>query len=413
SRKNDTEKPPNWTSDSGDSVDIKPNRSGSEPEPALVPSRNDGDVLTESKKTPAPAPVRGNATDIDAPGSGNRSGNEIANANLDSDGRRSLPGSGPATENFSSRDTRAQEPSFTNKQGESSSSGQDTSATRDIGVDRIGQPDRERGNSVDQGDSYSSPTPVDNFPTGDGKVESGGEGVNPTGGGQPSVQALDSHTAETSQSRNKWDDYVDFGNTDASGRWFDGNGVAHIDKPDYVSHAQAYDRIREATGDVDLIAEVTGIDRGVINRIKDHIFNKSHEVAVGPNDVRVGKFTPAEHIAKWWEGVQRDRIPNDEKPSFRKWLAHESVESKLMEWGMPYLSSDSSAFSWDPDLDEYSSVPTEGQYGAHNLAPSEGMLAPFGHYLPEWGKPEGDLKGDLSNSEEIAREIFERLHKNE
>ncbi|PWV51287.1 YwqJ-like deaminase, partial [Nocardiopsis sp. L17-MgMaSL7] len=78
SRKNDTEKPPNWTSDSGDSVDIKPNRSGSEPEPALVSSRNDGDVLTESKKTPTPVPVRANATDIDTPGSGSRSGNEIA-----------------------------------------------------------------------------------------------------------------------------------------------------------------------------------------------------------------------------------------------------------------------------------------------------------------------------------------------
>ncbi|PWV44949.1 hypothetical protein BDW27_12063, partial [Nocardiopsis sp. L17-MgMaSL7] len=78
SRKNDTEKPPNWASGSGDSVDIRPNRSGSEPEPALVSSRNDGDVLTESKKAPAPASVRANATDIDAPGSGSRSGNEIA-----------------------------------------------------------------------------------------------------------------------------------------------------------------------------------------------------------------------------------------------------------------------------------------------------------------------------------------------
>ncbi|OLT28711.1 hypothetical protein BJF83_14560 [Nocardiopsis sp. CNR-923] len=204
---------------------------------------------------------------------------------------------------------------------------------------------------------------------------------------------------------------IEFGHTDASGRWFDDMGIAHIEPPVTANDARIYNQIRADVGDTNRIAEQTGVRVEVLDRIKNHIFMSEHDVAVGPGEVRRGRFTPMTHIASWWIKAQTGRISDTELPAFHQWLEHESVESLLMEWGMPYLSSDPAAFSWDDLYEDYSPTPTADHYGAHNLAPSEARPNPWDHYREEWEAPRDRPNADLSNSEEIARAIFERFNK--
>jgi hypothetical protein len=227
------------------------------------------------------------------------------------------------------------------------------------------------------------------------------------------VDGLDPDSAEpTTMANSERRDFpVEFGHTDASKRWFDDTGLAHIGAPDYAEHARTYNRIRAAEGDAARIAESYGIQPEVMERIKEHIFLKDHQVAVSASDIRFGRFSPMQHISNWWEPAERGGVPESERFFFRRWLEHEAVESKLMEWGMPYLSSHPSAFVWDEAYKEDVPTPTAEHYGAHNLAPSEGKPEPYAHYLEAWEAPGVKPNEDLSNTEEIARIIFERFHK--
>ncbi|MBB6120269.1 hypothetical protein [Nocardiopsis algeriensis] len=233
-----------------------------------------------------------------------------------------------------------------------------------------------------------------------------------TGQDTPPFSGLDPETMEpTTLEDGKKPGEVQFGHTDASRRWFDDTGLAHIEGPDQAEHARIYNRIRSTEGDTQKIADYTGIRLEVIDRIKNHIFLRDHEITVSPGDTRIGRFTPMPHIAKWWLEAQEGKIPENEKGAFLRWLTHESVESKLMEWGMPYRSSNSAAFEWDEIWEEEVPKPTPDHYGAHDLSPSENQQDPYGHYLPEWRAPDISPNADLSNSEEIAQIIFERFNK--
>lgn len=75
-KKSDAKKAPTWTGDPKDSVEPNPKKNGSEEEPAYAGGRGDDDTFAESKKTPTGTPTQANATKIDAPGTGTRSGNE-------------------------------------------------------------------------------------------------------------------------------------------------------------------------------------------------------------------------------------------------------------------------------------------------------------------------------------------------
>jgi hypothetical protein len=250
---------------------------------------------------------------------------------------------------------------------------------------------------------------IDAVQDADGTWHVYGEVVSPDG--PPGHDGPDPDTMEpTRMEDGKKPFKIEFGHTDASGRWFDANGIAHIEPPATARDARIYDRIRADVGDTDRIAERTGVSVDVLDRIKEHIFMREHDVAVGPGEVRRGRFTPMTTIAEWWIQAQKGEIGSEELPAFRRWLAHESVESLLIEWGMPYLSSDPAAFPWDPTYESHSAHATADHYGAHDLAPAEGESYPWGHYREEWGDPSTTPDADLSNAEAIAREIFERFH---
>ncbi|WP_410789653.1 hypothetical protein [Kribbella sp. C-35] len=164
-----------------------------------------------------------------------------------------------------------------------------------------------------------------------------------------------------------------------------------------------YRRIREAD-DVDALAESSGLPREVIEEAKQHLFQRQHDVALGPGEVRHGYFTPFAEFGDLWERVASgDDLTDDQRLEFRSLLAHEYVESKLMQAGVPYKSAHPEAWT-----DDGMSRISREYPSAHNMAPLSAQSRPK-DLLRLWddplGLPRGDLRvaEDLSNLDEVVR----------
>ncbi len=113
-----------------------------------------------------------------------------------------------------------------------------------------------------------------------------------------------------------------------------------------------------------------------------------------------------DHIADMWKRAEGGSLDDASLDTFRRWAAHEGVESQLMADGVPYRSLDPAA--WDEDAVHW---PSAGHVGAHDLAPIENRLAPP---FRLWGglgvePPSGGPADDLSNLDEIiavARSMY-------
>ncbi len=144
-----------------------------------------------------------------------------------------------------------------------------------------------------------------------------------------------------------------------------------------------YRRIRE-TDDLDALAENSGLPRDVIDEAKQHLFQREHDVAVGPGDVRHGYFTPNAVYGDLWERVASGVDVTDEnRVQFWSLLAHEYVESRLMEAGLPYLSSEPGAWSEDGWPGGARRVPVGAQHStAEHTVASKGPTAALGQVRP-------------------------------
>lgn len=95
-----------------------------------------------------------------------------------------------------------------------------------------------------------------------------------------------------------------------------------------------YDDIRKAN-DVGKIAENTGLPRKLIEKAKDHVFYKKHNVRIdinanGQEIFAPGRFHPDYKIASAWDRLTKgDHTRNDIQLLF-----HEAMESKLMNKGI-------------------------------------------------------------------------------
>ncbi|GAA3144498.1 hypothetical protein JOF29_005726 [Kribbella aluminosa] len=169
-----------------------------------------------------------------------------------------------------------------------------------------------------------------------------------------------------------------------------------------------YRRIRE-TDDLDALAENSELPRDVINEAKQHLFQREHDVAVGPGDIRHGYFTPNAVYGDLWEQVASGvGVTDENRVQFWSLLAHEYVESKLMEAGLPYVSSESGAWSEDGRPEVLAAYPS-----AHNVAPLS-TQSQVKDLLRHWAKldlPRDDLQvaPDLSNLDNVVRVARERL----
>lgn len=127
--------------------------------------------------------------------------------------------------------------------------------------------------------------------------------------------------------------------------------------------AKMYDEIRGNASDIAAISKNTGWSDKRIQRIKDHVFIKDHQLP----DNRVGKFDPDFGIARAWQRLEQGiHHEND-----IKLLKHEYFESrfegifkvdyatahaKTVESGRPWKAPDSEPFN---PLDEHFKIPLD------------------------------------------------------
>ena len=111
--------------------------------------------------------------------------------------------------------------------------------------------------------------------------------------------------------------------------------------------ADTYRRIRASPDDTQLVSANTGIHRDVIEGMRQNLFVQQHDVAVGPGQVERGYFTPQDRIANLWDGAADGTLDPAQRREFRSLAAHEYVENKLMEAGIPFRSAEAEAFDAD------------------------------------------------------------------
>ena len=184
-----------------------------------------------------------------------------------------------------------------------------------------------------------------------------------------------------------------------------------------------YRRIREATDDVPKVAEKLDLHdddpaaladmEELVDVAKRNLFLTKHEVAVGPGDVREGYFEPLDGLGETWEKAMTSRPLDDmEKNMLRSVVAHEYVEAKLLETGVPYKLADPEA--WRGEEGAYDPV----KPGPHELAPLSLRGSSQTDLLRLWKRygltspfPEGFRTTDLSkaNLDALVQAIKEQM----
>ncbi|WP_305783020.1 WXG100 family type VII secretion target [Symbioplanes lichenis] len=187
-------------------------------------------------------------------------------------------------------------------------------------------------------------------------------------------------------------------------------GSDFIDDGDPLSDraVEAYRRIRDSPQDTQLAASNTGLDARVLEGMRQNLFVQQHDIATGPGQVERGYFTPYDRISDLWDGATAGTLTDHQKVQFRSLAAHEYVEHKLMEAGLPYRSADPGAWTSDG-----SSLFSPDHPGAHNLAPHETRPhAPLQHWRALGLDPSGlEIAEDLSNLDEIVAAALRGLRR--
>ena len=142
---------------------------------------------------------------------------------------------------------------------------------------------------------------------------------------------------------------------------------------------------RQVRTEIAAIARHSGIPQRVLRVVRRHLFIEMHDLPVGPLRVIRQRFDPFYDIAEIWRKAEQGPLTPTERAHFDALVAHEYVEARLMQMGMPYRSPHPDAFLEDI------SMPTAGQFGAHDVAPLAHPTAnPFRHW-ESLGYPTGRL----------------------
>jgi hypothetical protein len=122
----------------------------------------------------------------------------------------------------------------------------------------------------------------------------------------------------------------------------------------------------------------------------------------GPNRTVQAYFTPDDEVARLWLGAAEGSLEPPDVESFRRLLVHEYVESKLMDSGMPYRSTDPAAYA------RGFNEPTAERHGAHDVAPlRDAARPPFDHWLAVFGRPADiTVASNLTNLDEVVEHIL-------
>jgi hypothetical protein len=184
--------------------------------------------------------------------------------------------------------------------------------------------------------------------------------------------------------------------------------VRYVDGHDATpAEVESYDRIRKDVGDTARISVNTGIPQEKLDQIKSHVFYEQHDLAMAPGQIDRANFTPDGYIAKRWSKAAEGTLNPGEAEEFHRLMAHEYVELKLMDHGIPYRSAHPD--SWSPELGNH---PTRDHFGAHDLAPlARTDKEPFFHWERALGRegPEMEIAPDLSNLDDVVEQILRKV----
>jgi hypothetical protein len=187
-------------------------------------------------------------------------------------------------------------------------------------------------------------------------------------------------------------------------------GADFIDDGEGISEraAEAYRRIRNSPQDTTAIATKTGIDPRIIEGMRQNLFVQQHDVPLGPNRVERGYFTPDDDIADLWDGAAAGTLDAEQAEAFHSLAAHEYVENRLMDAGLPYRSAHPDVFDADGDR-----ILSRDHPGAHDLAPHQYRPeAPLAHWrLFGLDGSHLHLADDLSNLDEVVAAALRGLNR--
>ncbi|MFG2619057.1 hypothetical protein ACGFXC_15750 [Streptomyces sp. NPDC048507] len=196
------------------------------------------------------------------------------------------------------------------------------------------------------------------------------------------------------------------------------DGARYIEEPtvDHVRAAEFYDGVRADPESLDIsaISDNTGISPQVLDRVRTHFFLSEHVVSEAPGVARNGYFTPRADIAEIWEAAGQRSLSPEEATKFERYIAHEYVESHLMDAGLPYVVDSPHLWgTYENELgitEHYHEFPRDPRdAGAHDLALNENK-GNFNHWRAVgFDVPKIELASDLSNIDEMVAALKDEL----
>lgn len=195
------------------------------------------------------------------------------------------------------------------------------------------------------------------------------------------------------------------------------DGARYVEEPapEDAAAARFYDEIRANPDSLDTrsISENTGVSAQVLDRVRTHFFLTQHVVAQAPGDVRLAHFTPRSDLAEIWQAAAQRSLTPEETMKFERYIAHEYVESHLIEAGIPYLRDEPHLwqhFRNEGESGYYRDWPQRStEAGAHELAANENRGG-FNHWRGlGLDVPKVELAPNLSNIDEVMAALFQEL----
>lgn len=158
---------------------------------------------------------------------------------------------------------------------------------------------------------------------------------------------------------------------DESGRFKSGpGGAGWVDEAQSSNAAKFYEEMEALTNGSDVVAitQNTGIGSNIIQRVRSHLFVEEHTVMIAKESGELvpvtGKFAPFDNIAELWKAAMEGKLSGKQLDDFSDLLAHEYIEAKLMEKGLPYRHPST--------YRDGVSFPRPGDgLGAHDIAPHD------------------------------------------
>ncbi|MFJ9842340.1 hypothetical protein ACIRYZ_18010 [Kitasatospora sp. NPDC101155] len=130
--------------------------------------------------------------------------------------------------------------------------------------------------------------------------------------------------------------------------WVSDSGSRYVYDPESSTGinpkaVKMYEEYRTRTDDIAEVATDCKVDPRIVEIAKKNLMVDRHDVQVGPGEENVMKdvyFEPEWEIARRWNAVVKGfPAPSDKIDIIRSVIAHEYVEAKLFEAGLPYLPS--------------------------------------------------------------------------